>query len=123
MSLDDDVVRCRVKTETDWPRILRLYNLLLEANPSPVIALNRAVAVAKIHGPETAIRTLESPGIRGNLENYDLLHATLGDLEQKRGHHEAAANHFRKALDLTATSRECALLARRLGECLDGVTP
>lgn len=106
--------------ETDWPRILRLYNLLLETNPSPVIALNRAVAVAKVHGAETAIRTLDSPDIRGSLENYYLFHATLGELELKRSRHETAANHFRKALDITATSQERALLVRRLGECLNG---
>src|SRR5690606_18585055 len=78
-------------SETDWPCILRLYNLLLEANPSPVIALNRAVAVAKVHGVETAIHTIESSGLRENLENYHLLHATLGDLELKRGRSDAAA--------------------------------
>ena len=82
--------------ETDWPRILQLYNLLLESNPSPVIALNRAVAIAKVHGAETAIRSIESQGIRESLENYHLLHATLGDLELKRGNCDVAAGHFRR---------------------------
>lgn len=105
--------------DTDWSRILQLYTLLLESNPSPVIALNRAVAVAKVHGAETAIRSIESQGIRESLENYHLLHATLGDLELKRGNREVAAVHFRKAIQLTATRPEKALLTRRLSECLE----
>ena len=103
--------------ETDWPRILRLYNVLLESNPSPIIALNRAVAVARVHGADTAIRSIESPGIRESLENHYLFHATLAELELRRGRSEIAAGHFRKALELTETSQERALLARRLEEC------
>lgn len=105
-------------TDTDWPRILQLYNLLLELAPSPIIALNRAVAIAKVHGAEAAIRTLDVPDVRENLENYYLLHATLGELELKRGRLEDAADHFRRALELAATNQERALLARRLLECI-----
>jgi RNA polymerase sigma-70 factor (ECF subfamily) len=103
---------------TDWPRILSLYDQLLERNPSPVIALNRTVAISKVHGPEAAICLLETPEIRDRLENYHLLHAVLGELEFKRHQLTAAADHFRRAIDLTEIAPERALLAKRLEECL-----
>lgn len=103
---------------TDWPRILSFYDHLLARNPSPVIALNRAVAFSKVHGPEAAIALLETPEIRDRLENYHLLHAVLGELEFKRQNPEAAANHLRRAIDLTENAPERALLAKRLEECL-----
>lgn len=103
---------------TDWPRILTLYDQLLERNPSPVIALNRAVAYSKIHGPEAAIALLETPDIRDRLENYHLLHAVLGELHLKNQNPDAAANHLRRAIDLTENAPERALLAKRLEECL-----
>ena len=103
---------------TDWPRILTLYDQLLARNPSPVIALNRAVAYSKVHGPEAAIALLETPEIRERLENYHLLHAVLGELHFKIQNPEAAADHFRRAIDLTENAPERALLAKRLEECL-----
>lgn len=103
---------------TDWPRILTLYDQLLARNPSPVIALNRAVAFSKDHGPEAAIALLGTPEIRDRLENYHLLHAVLGELHFKSQNPEAAAHHFRRAIDLTENAPERALLAKRLEECL-----
>jgi RNA polymerase sigma-70 factor (ECF subfamily) len=103
---------------TDWPRILTLYNQLLERNPSPVIALNRAVAFSKVHGPAAAIALLETPEIRDRLENYHLLHAVLGEFELKRQKPEAAAHHLRRAIDLSENAPERALLAKRLEETL-----
>lgn len=104
-------------SETDWPRILRLYDILLESNPSPIIALNRAVAVAKVHGAEIAIRSIDAQGIRECLESRYLFHATLGELELKLGKSEIAATYFRRALDLAETNPERTLFTRRLEEC------
>lgn len=103
---------------TDWPRILTFYDQLLARTPSPVIALNRAVAYSRVHGPEAAIALLETPDIHDRLENYHLLHAVLGELEFKRQDPQAAAHHFRRAIDLTENAPERALLAKRLEECL-----
>ncbi len=103
---------------TDWPRILALYNQLLERNPSPVIALNRAVAFSRVHGLEAALALLEDPKIRSRLDHYHLFHAVLGELEFKRRHHDTAAEHFRRAIGLTENGLERALLAKRLEECL-----
>ena len=109
--------------ETDWPRIMTLYSRLMEMDPSPVIALNRAVAVSKVHGPEAGIAALEMSGNRERLENYHLLHAVLGEFEWKRGRNDAAADHFRRTLDLTETKPEREFISRRLEECLGQETP
>ncbi|MBC7979227.1 MAG: sigma-70 family RNA polymerase sigma factor [Armatimonadetes bacterium] len=103
---------------TDWTRILTMYDRLMEFHPSPVIALNRAVAVSKVHGPEEGIRALEQSKNRERLENYHLLHAVMGELELKRGRNEIAAEHFRRALDLSETRPERVLIAKRLEDCL-----
>lgn len=103
---------------TDWGRILNLYDQLLLRHPSPVVALNRAVAYSKIHGATAALEMIERSEIRQPLETYYLLHAVLGDLERKRHHQEAAAEHFRRALALAETKPERAFLAHRLEDCL-----
>ncbi len=103
--------------ETDWPRILALYDRLLEIRPSPVIALNRAVAISKVSGVPAGISEIEKPTVSGSLENYHLLHAVLGDMELKRGDIRKAAEHFRRALSLAETKPERSHLSRRLEEC------
>lgn len=103
---------------TDWARILGFYDRLLERNFSPVVALNRAVAFSKVHGPDAAILLLEAPEIRGRLEAYHRFHAVLGELEFRRGGFPAAAGHFRRAISLAETGPERVLLARRLEECV-----
>jgi RNA polymerase sigma factor (sigma-70 family) len=102
---------------TDWPRILTLYDQLLDRNPSPVIALNRAVAFSRVHGPAAAIALLETPAIRDRLSSYHLLHAVLGELHFKNQNPEAAADHFRQALALAETRPERSHLCQRLEEC------
>ena len=102
---------------TDWPRILALYDQLLVRNPSPVVALNRAVAFSKVHGPEAAIALLETAQLHERLGNYHLLHAVLGELEFERRNPGAAADHFRRAIDLTENVPERALLAEQLHKC------
>jgi RNA polymerase sigma-70 factor (ECF subfamily) len=104
---------------TDWPRILSLYDRLMEVHPSPVIALNRAVAAAKVHGPDAGIRAVAEIADRDRLENYHLLHAVLGELEMKRNGLPAAAVHFRRALDLAETKPERVFIADRLEVCLE----
>jgi RNA polymerase sigma-70 factor (ECF subfamily) len=90
---------------------------LAEIDPSPVIALNRAVAVAQIQGPQAGIQAIEAIPNRRSLESYYLLYAVLGEFELQLNHPEAAASHFRKALALAALPSELAFLSRKLQEC------
>lgn len=99
---------------TDWPRILALYDQLAAMNPSPIIALNRAVALARVRGPRAALEALAA--IRG-LDNYHLLHAVRATLECELGNPAAAAAHFRKAEALAELPSEKEFLARRIREC------
>jgi len=102
---------------TDWPRILSLYDCLVEMDGSPVVALNRAVAVANVHGPRAGIDAVTGMRNRGELESYYLLFAVLGELEARLDRFDLAAEHFERALALTATRSEQAFLFRRLREC------
>jgi RNA polymerase sigma-70 factor (ECF subfamily) len=102
---------------TDWPRILGLYDQLAKIDGSPVIALNRAIAVANVHGPAEGLQAIEKIHDREKLESYHLLYAVLGDLESRLEHLPAAAKHFQRALKLAETTSERAFLAKRLGEC------
>jgi RNA polymerase sigma-70 factor (ECF subfamily) len=102
---------------TDWPQILALYDRLVEMDGSPVVALNRAIAVAHVRGPTAGIAAVEAIHDRDKLESYHLLYAVLGDFEARLGHSEAAAGHFRTALHLADTTSERAFLEKRLREC------
>jgi predicted RNA polymerase sigma factor len=102
---------------TDWPKILSLYDHLAQINASPVIALNRAVAISKTHGPARAIAEVERILDRPVLDSYYLTHAVLGHLERQRQRFSAAAVHFEKALRLTELKSEQIFLAQRLREC------
>ncbi|HET7626684.1 MAG TPA: sigma-70 family RNA polymerase sigma factor [Verrucomicrobiae bacterium] len=99
---------------TNWPRILALYDQLIQLNDSPVIALNRAVAVAHVHGPQAGIQAVESIRDRKSLESYYLLYAVLGEFEAKLNRRNIAANHFRKALELAALASEKKFLSKKL---------
>jgi RNA polymerase sigma-70 factor (ECF subfamily) len=99
---------------TDWARILMLYNRLWELNSSPVIALNRAVAFSKLHGPEAAIRELERVSDEAALGDYYLLPATMGELWSEAGETERAAGYFRRALDCTCSEPERQFLLKKL---------
>ena len=99
---------------TDWARILRHYDELLRMKPSPVIALNRAVAVANLHGPQAgldAVAAIPQPGL---LEKHYLLHAVVGELHWRLKHHAAAAERFRQALRLAQVGPEQLYLTRML---------
>lgn len=104
---------------TDWPRILRLYDHLIQLNDSPIIALNRAVALARVEGPEKAIAAVESILDRQPLDSYHLFHAVLGELEAQRQQFKTAATHLRTALQLTRMTSERNLLHKRLLEMED----
>jgi RNA polymerase sigma factor (sigma-70 family) len=99
---------------TDWQRILRHYDQLHRRNPSPIITLNRAVAVAHVHGPQAGLDALDSMPRRDLLEAHHLFHAVLGELQQQLGRHEAAAESFRRALQLAEVGPEQQHLARLL---------
>ena len=106
---------------TDWAQILALYDRLQAFDNSPIVALNRAVAVANVHGPAAGITALESVKGRSEMESYYLLYAVLGDLEARRSNFTAAANHFRQALKQTHTRSEQQFLSNRLANCEEAV--
>jgi RNA polymerase sigma-70 factor (ECF subfamily) len=108
---------------TDWAQILALYDRLAEINRSPVVALNRTIAVANVHGPAAGIAAVRAIEDREKIETYHLLHAVLGDLEAQLGQRDAAADHFRRALALADTTSERAFLEKRLRECGAGDAP
>ncbi|MEY2877910.1 MAG: hypothetical protein RLZZ15_290 [Verrucomicrobiota bacterium] len=97
---------------TDWPRIVRHYDALLALKPSPIVALNRAVAVANAHGPEAGLAALAAIEPREKLEAHYLLHAVLGELNWRLSRHAAAAGNFRRALHLAQVGPEQTYLAR-----------
>lgn len=107
---------------TDWPRILSLYDRLIEMDDSPIVALNRAVAVANVHGPRAGIEAVEAIHGREQLNGYYLLYAVLGEFEADLDHREAAMNHFRKALELATMKSEQILLTKRIQELDDSDT-
>jgi RNA polymerase sigma-70 factor (ECF subfamily) len=101
--------------DTDWPQILTLYDDLLRIWPSPVVALNRAVAVAMADGPAAALEEVEALERDGLLAGYRYLPATKADLLRRLGRHEEAAGAYREALALTGNAAERAFLLERLG--------
>jgi RNA polymerase sigma factor (sigma-70 family) len=104
---------------TDWGRILSLYDRLMEFDDSPIVALNRAVAVANVHGPQAGLQTVRAIPDRKKLASYYLLYAVIGELEMRLNNREAAAQEFRKAFELAETKSERAFLLKRLQKCAD----
>jgi len=100
--------------ETDWPQIAALYEKLLERNPSPVIALNRAVAVAMSGRPEDGLNCIEELGRTGLLDRYYLFHAARADLLRRLNQNRAAAAAYREAAALATNPVEVDFLNRRL---------
>ena len=101
---------------TDWARIASLYDELLLHAPSPVVRLNRAVAVAMVDGPEAGLALVDEMAASGELAGYHLLPATRADLLRRMGDTEHAAEAYREAFELAATDTERAYLKARLGE-------
>ena len=98
---------------TDWPQILALYGELVRRAPSPVVALNRAVALAQVQGPGAGLRAVEDLVAIGALDAYAPLHAARGDLLLRLDRHGEARKAFARALGLTTNPAERAFLARR----------
>jgi RNA polymerase sigma factor (sigma-70 family) len=102
---------------TDWPRILSLYDQLVALTESPIAALNRAVAVARVRGPQAGLDALEAIPRRGSLESYHLFHAIRGTFAAELGRLPDALTHFRRAGDLASLPAERDFIARRIKDC------
>ena len=109
--------RARTPDETDWRRIASLYDVLSSVVPSPVVDLNRAVAVAMAFGPEEGLELVESLGSEPALKAYHLLPSVKGDLLLKLGRRKEARAEFERAASLTRNERERSFLLRRAKEC------
>jgi RNA polymerase sigma-70 factor, ECF subfamily len=112
-------VHCEAKRaeDTDWRKIVQLYDRLEQVQPSPIVSLNRAVAVAMAEGPRTGLAQIEAIPAIEDLENYHLLHATRADLLRRLGSAAEAAQSYRRALALVGNDRERRYLEKRLAEC------
>jgi len=99
---------------TDWRRIVQYYDDLLRLKPSPIVALNRAVALANVDGAEAALREISGMAQRDRLDSYYLLHAVVGELHWRLGQHEAAAENFRRALQIANVGPEQLFLTQLL---------
>jgi RNA polymerase sigma-70 factor (ECF subfamily) len=102
--------------ETDWRQIAQLYDILEDTRPTPVVALNRAVAVAMAEGPRAGLRMIEDLEAAGDLDGYHLLHAARADLLRRLGSSQQAAKSYERALDLVTNESERRYLERRLRE-------
>ena len=102
--------------DTDWVAIAHLYDALLRHVPSPVVELNRAVAIARVAGPEAGLRIVDELQAGGALEEYHFMHATRADLLRRLGRANEAAAAYQRALELAANEVERAFLAGRLDE-------
>jgi RNA polymerase sigma-70 factor (ECF subfamily) len=102
--------------ETDWAQIVALYDVLRRIDPSPVVALNHAAAVAMHRGPETGLRAIEAVIEQGGLEDYYLAHAARADMQRRLGLSEAARTSYQRALELSRQPAERRFLEARLAE-------
>lgn len=115
--LQAEIAACHARAgtpgETDWPRIVALYDVLAEVTPNPVVELNRAVAVGMAFGPATGLELVEALSTEPSLANYHRLPSVRGDLLAKLGRHEEAQQEFLRAASLTRNARERTLLLDR----------
>lgn len=102
--------------DTDWAEIVQLYNQLERVQPSPIVSLNRAVAVAMAEGPRAGLAMIESLANANDLKDYHLLHAARADLLRRLGLHSKAAENYSRALALATNESERRFLERRLRE-------
>ena len=111
-------VHCRAKraADTDWPLVVRLYDQLARVQPSPIVSLNRAVAVAMADGPPAGLELIDALAATGELEGYHLMHAARADLLRRIGSMVEAAQSYARALTLVTNDSERRFLERRLRE-------
>ena len=109
--------RARSTEDTDWLQIARLYGALAEVAPSPVVELNRAVAISMADGPQAGLAVLDALADEPALRGYHLLPAVRGDLLAKLGRFAEAGLEFERAASLTQNAREQELLRGRAAEC------
>jgi RNA polymerase sigma-70 factor (ECF subfamily) len=109
--------RARTAGETDWPRIAALYEALAELAPSPVVELNRAVALGMAFGPASGLELVDQLTSEPSLKAYHLLPSVRGDLLAKLGRHDEARAEFERAAALTRNARERTLLLERAAAC------
>lgn len=109
--------RARAPEETDWERIAALYEALAQLAPSPVVELNRAVALAMVFGPATGLELVDELTSDPSLEGYHLLPSVRGDLLEKLGRLDEARAEFERAASLTRNQRERILLLERAATC------
>jgi RNA polymerase sigma factor (sigma-70 family) len=109
--------RARTAAATDWPRIAALYAVLARVAPSPVVELNRAVAVGMAEGPEAGLAIADALADAPALAGYHLLPSVRGDLLERLGRHDAARAEFERAAEMTRNERERGLLLERAAAC------
>jgi RNA polymerase sigma-70 factor, ECF subfamily len=111
-------MHCRAETaqQTNWREIVRLYDLLERMQPSPIVSLNRAVALAMAEGPAAGLAAIKQLATNENLQDYHLLHAARADLLRRLGSFGDAAESYQRALDLASNESERRFLERRLRE-------
>ncbi len=107
--------------DTDWTRIERLYEVLERVQPSPVVTLNRAVAIAMVHGPRAGLEVVDALAASGELDTHHLLHAARADLLRRLGARAEAAQSYARALALVGNDSERRFLTRRLNALLSDV--
>jgi len=100
--------------DTDWAQIAALYNELARLNPSPIVLLNGAVAVGMSEGAERGLALIDQLGVSSALDRYHLFHAARADMLRRLGSRTAAADSYRRALELAANGIERTFLERRL---------
>jgi RNA polymerase sigma-70 factor, ECF subfamily len=106
--------------QTDWPRIVALYDALHQLQPSPIVALNRAVAVSMAYGPAAALEIVDALRSESRLREYHLLPSVRGDLLERLGRLDEACAEFSHAASLAGNARERALLLKRMADCAPG---
>jgi RNA polymerase sigma factor (sigma-70 family) len=115
--------RARTSAETDWPRIVSLYEELAQLTPSPIVDLNRAVALAMAFGPAVGLELIDTLALEASLKSYHLLPAVRGDLLFKLGRFTDAQSEFQRAASLTRNTREREFLLDRARACTTEQAP
>jgi RNA polymerase sigma-70 factor (ECF subfamily) len=103
--------------DTNWRQIISLYDQLIAMRPSPVVALNRAIAIAQLEGTERGLDEIRAIPNSDRLAAYPFFHTTLGEFESRAGHTDVACGHFRAALALARNPMEQRFLQNRLAAC------